>query len=108
MQQQQQVGNTVLTTNGFSLNLTRASLKRGDEEVHLTPKECKLLAILMQNAGQIVSRKALMKHVWDTDYLGDTRTLDVHICWLRQKIERDPKMPEYILTKRGKGYTLKT
>lgn len=103
----QQVGNTILTTNGFSLNLTRASLKRGNEEVHLTPKECKLLAILMQNAGQVVSRKVLMKHVWDTEYLGDTRTLDVHICWLRQKIERDPKMPEYLLTKRGQGYTLR-
>jgi DNA-binding response OmpR family regulator len=61
----------------------------------------------MQNAGKVVSRKSLMKHVWDTDYLGDTRTLDVHICWLRQKVESDPRMPEHILTKRGQGYTLR-
>ena len=99
---------TVLTTNGFSLNLTRASLKKGQQEVHLTPKECKLLAILMQNADEVVSRKTLMKRVWDTDYLGDTRTLDVHICWLRQKVEDNPKAPQYILTKRGQGYTLRS
>jgi DNA-binding response OmpR family regulator len=99
--------NTILTTNGFSLNLTRARLKKGNKEVHLTPKECKLLAVLIQNAGEVVSRKTLMKHVWETDYLGDTRTLDVHICWLRQKVEPDPRSPQYILTKRGQGYTLK-
>jgi DNA-binding response OmpR family regulator len=102
------VDGTVLTANGLSLNLTKASLNHGGKEVHLTPKECKLLAVLIQNAGQVVSRKALMKHVWDTEYLGDTRTLDVHICWLRQKVEKDPKMPEYIITKRGQGYTLRT
>lgn len=99
--------NTILTTNGFSLNLAKARLRKGDKEVHLTPKECKLLAVLMQNAGEVVSRKTLMKHVWETDYLGDTRTLDVHICWLRQKVEPDPRSPQYILTKRGQGYTLK-
>jgi len=55
----------------------------------------------------VVSRKTLMKHVWETDYLGDTRTLDVHICWLRQKVEPDPKYPQHILTRRGQGYTLK-
>lgn len=100
------VNGSVLTANGFSLNLTRASLNKNNQEIHLTPKECKLLAVLMQNAGEIVSRKTLMRHVWDTDYLGDTRTLDVHICWLRQKVESDPKMPQHILTKRGQGYTL--
>ena len=102
----QTLNGAVLTANEISLNLTRASLRKGGRDIHLTPKECKLLAILIQNAGQIVSRKALMKHVWDTEYLGDTRTLDVHICWLRQKVEEDPKAPQYILTKRGKGYTL--
>ena len=100
------VSATVLSANGFSLNLTRACLTKENQEVHLTPKECKLLAVLIQNAGQVVSRKVLMKHVWDTDYLGDTRTLDVHICWLRQKVESDPKAPQHILTKRGQGYTL--
>ena len=102
----QNVNGTVLIANGFSLNLTRACLKKNDQEIHLTPKECKLLAVLMQNEGEVVSRKTLMKYVWDTDYLGDTRTLDVHICWLRQKVEADPKSPQHILTKRGQGYTL--
>lgn len=98
---------TTLNVNGFSLNLARASLQKNEEEIHLTPKECKLLALLMQNAGEIVSRKSLMKQVWETEYLGDTRTLDVHICWLRQKLELNPKLPEYIITKRGQGYVLK-
>ena len=99
---------TTLQVNGFSLNLARASLVRDNKEVHLTPKECKLLALLMENVGQVVSRKVLMNHVWETDYLGDTRTLDVHICWLRQKVERNPRLPEHILTKRGEGYVLRT
>ncbi|MFQ5576933.1 MAG: winged helix-turn-helix domain-containing protein [Anaerolineae bacterium] len=103
----QNVDQTTLIVNGFLLNLTRASLLKDDEEIHLTPKECKLLALLMQNAGQVVSRKRLMEQVWDTNYLGDTRTLDVHICWLRQKVEQNPKMPRHIVTKRGQGYLLK-
>jgi len=100
------INQATLSVNGFSLNLSRAILQKGDEEIHLTPKECKVLALLIQNAGQVVSRKNLMAHVWETDYLGDTRTLDVHICWLRQKLETDPKLPQYIVTKRGRGYIL--
>jgi len=98
------INQSTLSVNGFSLNVSRATLTKGDDEIHLTPKECKVLALLIQNAGQVVSRKNLMEHVWETDYLGDTRTLDVHICWLRQKLEVDPKLPKYIMTKRGRGY----
>jgi DNA-binding response OmpR family regulator len=54
-----------------------------------------------------VSRSELMQEVWNTEYLGDTRTLDVHICWLRQKIEDNPRVPEFILTRRGQGYELR-
>lgn len=100
------IGQIGLTINGFDLNLSQASLQKGEKKIQLTPKECKLLALLMQNAGQVVSRKMLMKNVWETSYLGDTRTLDVHICWLRQKVEDDPKDPHIILTKRGQGYLL--
>ena len=103
----QSLTSSILSANGFTLNLARASLKKGEDEIHLTPKECKLLALLIQNAGRVVTRKQLMKHVWDTEYLGDTRTLDVHICWLRQKVEENPKLPEYIITKRGQGYQLR-
>ena len=96
-----------LKINDFSLNMAKASLQKDGREIHLTPKEVKVLALLMQNAGQVVSRKTLMNQVWETDYLEDTRTLDVHICWLRQKVEDNPKIPQYIITKRGRGYLLK-
>jgi len=60
----------------------------------------------MENNGKIVKRNPLFTKVWDTDYTGDTRTLDVHISWLRQAIEEDPRSPELIRTKRGVGYIL--
>lgn len=100
------VSGTVLTASGFTLNLARTCLRKDDKEIHLTPKECKLLALLIQNAGKVVSRERLMKYVWDTEYVGDTRTLDVHICWLRQKVEQNPRIPQYIVTQRGLGYQL--
>jgi DNA-binding response OmpR family regulator len=73
---------------------------------HLTPKECRLLATLMQHAGQILTREFLMQEVWDTHYTGDTRTVEVHIAWLRKKIEEDTSNPQRILTVRGAGYML--
>ena len=71
---------------------------------HLTPKECRLLAVLMQHAGQILTREFLMQEVWETHYTGDTRTIEVHIAWLRSKIEEDTSNPQRILTVRGVGY----
>ncbi|MCU0508832.1 MAG: response regulator transcription factor [Anaerolineae bacterium] len=73
---------------------------------HLTPKQCQLLAIFMQRSNQVISREDLMKEIWDTHYLGDTRTLDVHIRWLREKIEADPMKPSFLLTVRKIGYKL--
>jgi DNA-binding response OmpR family regulator len=81
----------------------RAVIKQGVSK-HLTFKECALLEILMRNNGEVLTRKRLMKEVWDTDYLGDTRTLDVHIRWLRVKVEDKPSEPELIRTVRGVGY----
>ncbi|GAB4515538.1 MAG: response regulator transcription factor [Anaerolineae bacterium] len=75
-------------------------------EQRLTPKECALLMVLMEHAGEIVSREELMRSIWKTNYLGDTRTLDVHIRWLRKKIEPDPSHPRMIITHRGVGYSL--
>ena len=77
-----------------------------DEEKRLTPKETRLLQVLLNRAGSTVSRKYLIKHVWETDYLGDTRTLDVHISWLRRAIEKDPLQPRLLQTVRGEGYRL--
>jgi DNA-binding response OmpR family regulator len=72
----------------------------------LTPKEFDLLLFLARNRGFVLSRDQLLEKVWGYDYAGDTRTVDVHIRWLRQKIEADPRRPEYILTVRGAGYKL--
>ena len=77
-----------------------------NEEKRLTPKETQLLQVLLDHAGSTVSRKYLIKHVWETDFLGDTRTLDVHISWLRRAIEKDPLHPRLLRTVRGEGYRL--
>ena len=99
--------NGVIKVDDMVLDVENTSLKKNGSEVHLTPKETKLMALLMENVGQVVSRSDLMQEVWNTEYLGDTRTLDVHICWLRQKIEENPRIPELILTRRGQGYELR-
>lgn len=70
----------------------------------LTQKEYDLLLTLMSEAGQVVNRPALLDKVWGIDWIGDTRTLDVHVRWLREKIEDDPSHPRYIQTVRGVGY----
>ncbi len=74
----------------------------------LTPKEFNLLHLLITNCDQILSRKTIMQKVWETDYMGDTRTLDVHIRWLRQKIEENPSHPRRLITVRGVGYRFTT
>ena len=94
----------ILEVNGLTLDLDNR-LVAGDNGVHhLTPIECRLLKTFMTYPGKVLSRKLLMKKVWGTDYLGDTRTLEVHICWLRRKIEKDARNPRYIKTVRGTGY----
>ncbi|MBM4460975.1 MAG: winged helix-turn-helix domain-containing protein [Chloroflexi bacterium] len=60
----------------------------------------------MRHPNQVISRKSLMEQIWDTEYLGDTRTLDVHVRWLREKIEPVPTHPTWLLTRRGVGYML--
>jgi two-component system OmpR family response regulator len=74
--------------------------------LELTPKEFDLLVFLARNKGFVFSREQLLDKVWGYDYAGDTRTVDVHIRWLRQKIETDPQKPRYLITVRGTGYKL--
>jgi two-component system response regulator RegX3 len=95
-----------LTVGHLSLDLERHKLVRGSKSFSLTPKEFILLKLLMSRAGQMVTRKTLMKEVWETDYLGDTRTLDVHIRWVREKVEENPSKPQRLITARGQGYKL--
>lgn len=92
----------------LTLNVERRRVARGNRAHKLTPKEFELLRVFMTHAGQIVSRKTLMQEIWHTDYLGDTRTLDVHMRWLREKIEDDPNAPRLLVTVRGEGYRLET
>ncbi len=77
-----------------------------DRQVRLTPRLVTLLKILMEHPGELIDRKELFKKVWETAYTVDTRTLDVHVSWLRQAIEEDPRHPKFIKTVRGAGYRL--
>ena len=81
---------------------------KGGAELVLRQKEYDLLLLLMQNNGKAVTRETLFNEIWGTDWLGDTRTLDVHVRWLRQKVELDPSKPLYIQTVRGTGYRFAT
>jgi DNA-binding response OmpR family regulator len=94
----------MLEAGDLRLDLIARRATLGDRELPLTPKEFDLLAALMRNAGAVLSRDLLLTQVWGYDYLGDSRTVDVHIRWLREKIEKDPSKPQRILTVRGVGY----
>ena len=74
------------------------------EEVSLSPKEFRLLELFMSYPRRVWSREQLIEQVWGADFLGDTKTVDVHIRWLREKLEVDPSQPEYLITVRGFGY----
>lgn len=74
------------------------------EEVNLSPKEFRLLELFMSYPRRVWSREHLIDQVWGADFLGDTKTVDVHIRWLREKLEEDPSKPKYIITVRGFGY----
>lgn len=79
----------------------------GEDEVQLTPKLACLLEEFLRHPNDVRSRRDLMRNVWQTDYVGDTRTLDVHIRWVREAIEMDPGSPARLLTVRGVGYVLR-
>ena len=88
----------------IAIDEQRRSAWKGDEPVELTMKEFDLILFLMKNPGKVYSRESLLDLVWGYDYQGDTRTVDVHIRRLREKLELDPAQPRYIVTKWGVGY----
>ncbi len=94
----------VLVKGSFILDLVERTIIGPAGEERLTSKLFGLLALLMTNSGRYVSRHQIMQEIWHTTYLEDTRTLDVHMSWLRRLIEPDPKNPVYLRTKRGVGY----
>lgn len=89
------------------IDLDRFQVFVRGELIELTPKEFELLRVLASHPGKVFSREELLERIWGYEYMGDTRTVDVHIRHLRQKIERDPSNPEYLETMRGIGYRLK-
>lgn len=96
----------MLKAGPIELDLETHAVRAQGKKTVLTPRLVRLLRMLIDNKGEVVERDALFKKVWRTNYTGDTRTLDVHISWLRQAIERDPKKPKLLHTIRGMGYRL--
>jgi DNA-binding response OmpR family regulator len=88
------------------LDIERKQVKCNGKKTTLTPRLVRLLKMLIDRRGELVDRNELFKKVWRTDYTGDTRTLDVHISWLRNALEKDPRKPEILTTVRREGYRL--
>lgn len=95
-----------LCSKALKIDLKKRRLMKDGREIELTVREFDLLVFLMRNPGQVFSRDALLSRVWGYDYMGDVRTVDVHIRRLREKLESNPGEPEYIQTKWGVGYFL--
>lgn len=96
----------IITLGPISLNIQTNFLYCNGHVSQLTPRLSHLLKYFMQKPGRIIDREQLFKKVWDTEYIGDTRTLDVHINWLRKAIEKNPHKPKILLTIRSHGYKL--
>lgn len=96
----------VLKGGEISLNVDSRFLRVGKNEHHLTPMQTRLLETFLRHPCEVLSREYLMKTVWKTDYTGDTRTIEVHIRWLRQLIEPNANKPKLLQTVRGVGYRL--
>ena len=95
---------TGLTFGSLRIDPDRHEVVVGDEVLHLRPKEFELLHFLARNRGMALSRDLILERVWDWDFDGGSRTVDVHVRWLREKIEDDPANPTRIVTVRGVGY----
>ncbi|HEV8564044.1 MAG TPA: response regulator transcription factor [Actinomycetota bacterium] len=93
-----------LTVGALTLDPAARTLTKSDQDVELAAKEFDLLHMLMANAGEVLKREEIMDEVWDPHWFGPTKTLDVHISWLRKKIEDDPSNPRFITTVRGVGF----
>jgi DNA-binding response OmpR family regulator len=96
----------IFNVGPIHLDLERKQVRCQDQQTILTPRLTKLLHLLMEHHGEAMLRENLFREVWNTEYTGDTRTLDVHISWLRQAIEENPRKPKFLKTIRGVGYRL--
>ncbi|MCO8125616.1 response regulator transcription factor [Acidimicrobiia bacterium EGI L10123] len=100
------LGTDALQIDDIALDPERHEVRIRGEQVQLPLKEFELLHVLLANAGRVITREQLIDRVWGSDYVGDTKTLDVHVKRLRSKVEDDPAHPERIVTIRGLGYKL--
>ncbi len=94
----------VIRVHDMEVNVANRSVSLAGKDVRLTAKEFDLLQLFITNRGKVFSRETMLETVWKYDYMGDARTVDVHIRRLREKIERNPAQPEFIFTKWGVGY----
>jgi len=94
----------ILVRGALSVDITRHTVTKIGNLIELTAKEFDLLVVLMKNSGKVLTRDTLLDKVWGVEYFGDTRTVDVHVRYLRQKIEDNPDEPVFIQTVRGVGY----
>ncbi|NER79147.1 MAG: response regulator transcription factor [Leptolyngbya sp. SIO1D8] len=95
---------SVLVYRGITLYLNELRVTVQDREVALSPKEFRILELFMNHPNRVWPREELIDHIWGPDFMGDRKTVDVHIRWLREKIESDPSHPQYVVTLRGFGY----
>jgi DNA-binding response OmpR family regulator len=99
-------GGNMLHVGPIRLDIEHKRVRCQGREARLTPRLVHILRLMMQHPGEVLERANLFREVWVTEYTADTRTLDVHISWLRQALEEDPRKPQFIKTIRGVGYRL--
>jgi two-component system alkaline phosphatase synthesis response regulator PhoP len=104
LDRRQQIADDQITVGSLRLELNTRRAFKDEQELHLRQKEFDLLTLLTSRPGEVITRAEFFDRVWGTDWLGDTRTLDVHVRWLREKIEANPSQPRLIQTVRGIGY----
>ncbi len=96
--------NDMVQSGPIRLALRARIVEAYGKEKRLTARTAALLQLFLKHPGETLGRSYLMQQIWHTDYMGDTRTLDVHIRWVREAVERDPERPRHIITVRGQGY----
>ncbi len=97
----------LLVADDLRIDADRREVTRGERQIELPARLFDLLVYMVRNRGVVLTRDRLLQHVWGYDYAGDTRTVDVHVRWLREKLEDDPAVPQLIQTVRGVGYRFK-
>jgi len=103
-EQRPQSGNESLSVGDIAVDTARRQAFRAGQPLPLKPKEYELLAFMLRNRGRAFTRDQLLNQVWGYDFAGDSRTVDVHVRWLREKIEEEPSKPARLITVRGTGY----